>query len=200
MKIQILGLLFYAFKISLSGEDIFKAGNSIENIEERRQKLVASKKTESNNFPLYHDVRTDEIRAGLKEILKIEPYKSDKNLIKTFENFSEPITRYNIKNYIEEFKFLLSSTISKEFLEKYFQPFYNEEVFNVKHLASQALADFYFGEEQYDSAIDYYKKSIFEYPYEESSGTGVVQDAKRIIYDIAKANYYSGKKMKFTDS
>lgn len=187
-------IIIYAFKISLSGEDIFKAGNSIENIEERRLQLIASEKEEVNKFPLYHDIRTDEIRDGLTEIIQIEPYKSDKMLLQNFKKFNEPITRYNIKDYVEVFRFLLSSTISKEALEKHFQPFYNEEVFNVKHLASHALGDFYFGKEQYDNAIDYYKKSIFEYPYEESSGTGVVQDAERIIYDIAKSNYYSGKK------
>ena len=187
-------IIIYAFKISLSGEDIFRLGNSIENIEERRLQLIASEKAEANKFPLYHDVRTDEIRDGLTEITKIEPYKSDKMLLQSFNKFDEPITRYNIKDYVEEFKFLLSSTISKEVLEKHFRPFYNEEVFNVKHLVAHALGDFYFGKEQYDNAIDYYKKSIFEHPYEESSGTGVVQDAERIIYDIAKSNYYSGKK------
>lgn len=187
-------IIVYAFKITLSGEDIFKAGNSIENIEERRLQFIATKKAESKKNPLYHDVRTDEIRDGLKSIVTIEPYKSDKMLLQNFEKLDEPLTRYNIKNYVEEFKFFLSSSISKSVLEKHFQPFYDEEVFNVKHLAAHALADYYLGTEQYDSAIEYYKKSIFEYPYEESSGTGVVQDAERIIYDIAKSNYYSGKK------
>lgn len=186
-------IIIYAFKISISGEDIFNAGNSVENIEDRRLQLIEKSRSESNKFPLYHDFRTDEIRDGLAEIITIEPYKSDKLLIQSFEKLNETITRYNIKDYVEEFKFLLSSTISKKELEKHFKPFNNEEVFNVKHLAAHALADFYFGKEQYENAIEYYKKSIFEFPYEESSGTGVVQDAERIIYDIAKSNYYFGK-------
>jgi tetratricopeptide (TPR) repeat protein len=187
-------IIIYAFKISLSGEDIFNAGNSVEKIEDRRLQLIATEKAESHKFPLYHDVRTDEIRDGLAEILKIEPYKLDKNLTQTFDHFNKSIDRYNIKDYVEEFKFLLSANISKESLEKHFQPFIQEEVFNVKHLSAHALADFYFGSEEYDVAIDYYKRAIFEFPYEESSGTGIVQDAERIIYDIAKCNYYSNKK------
>jgi len=187
-------IIIYAFKISLLGEDIFKSGNSIENIEDRRQQLIAKSKSESNKFPLYHDFRTDEIRDGLAKIIKVEPFKSDKGLIEISKKIEEPITRYNTINYLEEFKSLLSANISKVVLEKHFQPFEEEEVFNIKHLASHALADYYFGAKQYELAIDYYKKSIFEFPYEESSGTGVVQDAERIIYDIAKANYYAGKK------
>lgn len=186
-------IIVYYFKLTFSGENIF-GNNSKQQIEKRMETIAEKKKSEREDFPLYHDVRTDEIRDGLAEILTIEPYKSDKNLIKNFENLNESITRYNIKDYIEEFKFLLSSTISKESLEKHFQPFVQEEVFNVKHLSSHALADFYFGSEEYDKAIEYYKKSIFEFPYEESSGTGIVQDTERIIYDIAKCNYYSNKK------
>lgn len=186
-------IIVYYFKLTFSGENIF-GNNSQQQIEKRMETIAEKKKSEREDFPLYHDVRTDEIRDGLAEILTIEPYKSDKNLIKNFENLNESITRYNIKDYVEEFKFLLSSIISKESLEKHFQPFVQEEVFNVKHLSSHALADFYFGSEEYDKAIEYYKKSIFEFPYEESSWTGIVQDAERIIYDIAKCNYYSNKK------
>ena len=187
-------IIVYAFKISLSGEDIFNAGNSIENIEDRRQQLIAKSKSESNKFPLYHDFRTDEIRDGLAKIIKVEPFKSDKGLIEIYKKLEEPITRYNTVDYIKEFKLLLSATLPKEVLEEHFKPFYEEEAFNIKHLASHALADYYFGIGEYDSATEYYKKSIFEFPHEESSGTGVVRDAERIIYDIAKSNYYSGKK------
>ena len=187
-------IILYAFKISLSGEDIFNAGNSSKKIEERRQELIAKSKSESNKFPLYHDFRTDEIRDGLAKIIKVEPFKSDKGLIDIFKKLEEPITRYNIVDYAKEFKFLLSANISKEVLDKNFQPFEEEEVFNIKHLASHALADYHFGIGKYDIAIEYYKKSIFQFPYEESSGTGVVKDAERILYDIAKSNYYAGKK------
>lgn len=187
-------IIVYAFKISLSGEDIFNAGNSVENIEDRRLQLIEKSKSGSNKFPLYHDFRTDEIRDGLEKIVKVEPFKSDRSLIEILKKIDEPITRYNIKDYVEEFKLLLSANISKDALEKNFQSFEEEEAFNIKHLASHALADYYFGAKQYELAIDYYKKSIFEFPYEESSGTGVVKDAERIIYDIAKANYYAGKK------
>jgi len=187
-------IIVYAFKISLSGEDIFNAGNSMENIEDRRLQLIEKSRSESNKFPLYHDFRTDEIRDGLEKIVKVEPFKSDRSLIEILKKIDEPITRYNVKDYVEEFKLLLSADIPKDILEQNFQPFEEEEAFNIKHLASHALADYYFGAKQYELAIDYYKKSIFEFPYEESSGTGVVKDAERIIYDIAKANYYAGKK------
>lgn len=187
-------IIIYAFKISISGEDIFNAGNSKEEIEERRQELIATKRTESKNFPLYHDVRTDEIRLGIEKILEIPPFKTDKKLLGHYKNIEEPITRYSIKNHVEEFKFFLSLNIPNDFLEKHFNKYEDEEVFVIKHLSAHSLADFYFGNEQYEKAIEYYKKCIFEFPYEETSGTVIVRDAERILYDISKSYYQSGKK------
>ncbi len=40
----------------------------------------------------------------------------------------------------------------------------------------------------------FYKKSIFEFPYEESSGTAVIKDIERILLDMSQASYKAGRK------
>lgn len=186
-------IIIYYFKLTFSGEDIF-GNNSQQQIEKRMEATAEKKKIEKEDFPLYHDVRTDEIRDGLKKIMQYEPHKSNKKLQEYSKGMDSQITRYTIKDHTDAFKYLLSLDISKEFLDKNFKSFYEEEVYNVKHLAAHALADYSLGTGKYDDAVIFYKKSIFEFPYEESSGTTILKDIERILLDMSKASYESGRK------
>lgn len=186
-------IIVYYFKLTFSGENIFR-NNSLQQIEKRMETNAEKKKIESQNFPLYHDVRTDEIRDGLKKIMQYEPYKSNKKLQEYSKQMDSKITRYTIKDYTEEFKYFLSLDIPKEFLNKNFDSSFEEEVYNIKHLAAHALADYSLGNEKYEEALAFYKKSIFEFPYEESSGTTIIKDVERILLDMSKASYKAGHK------
>ncbi len=145
-------IIIYYFKLTFSGEDIF-GNNSLQQIEKRMETEAEKKKIESENFPLYHDVRTDEIRDGLKKIMQYEPYKSNKKLQEYSNGMDSKITRYTIKDHTDAFKYVLSLDIPKEFLDKNFKSFYEEEVYNIKHLAAHALADYSLGNEKYEEAL-----------------------------------------------
>lgn len=160
------------------------------------QLLYAQIEADRDRYPLYHDARTDEIRSALAKLVVYEPYKSNVKLQEHINNLDEKITRYNISNFEENFKFFLTLDISEDFLERNFSNIRrHDDVWNIKHISAHALADYYLSAGEYDQAIDYYKKSIFDYRLVvASSGTALAKDIERCIYDIANTYYKAGKK------
>lgn len=184
-------IIIYTFKISISGNDIFNSGNSMEDMEKRRIARVENEKAEKEKFPLFHDFRTDDIRELLKELILKEPFKSNQELRKNIDQLDSKITRYNLKDYLPQFNYFLTLDFST-FKKK--EQFEVNELLNIQHLSAHALADYYVSQADYNQAIIFYKKAAFTYPYEVSSGTSFVKDMERIIYDISKACYKAGRK------
>lgn len=188
-------VILYAYKLTMSGPDIFGESNTLERMEQRRLERIAKEQDEREQYPLYHDYRTDDIRSGLAKLVRYEPYKSDTELAKQISRINRKITRHNISSFVNEFKYLLTLDIPEEFADEYFSDVRsNEDVLNIKHLACHALADYYLSVKEYDTAIDYYKKSVFEYPIVVPSGTVATKDVERCIYDIAKTLHKAGRK------
>jgi len=160
------------------------------------QLLYAQTETDREKYPLYHDARTDEIRSALAKLERYEPYKSNSELQKHIGNLDEKITRYNIGNYVNDFKFFLTLDIPEDFLDENFKDIRrHDDVWNIKHIASHALADYYLSAGDCDKAVEYYKKSIFDYRIVvASSATTLIKDIERCIFDIANAYYKAGKK------
>ncbi|MDR2948905.1 MAG: hypothetical protein LBV71_06830 [Prevotella sp.] len=160
------------------------------------QLLYAQTEADREKYPLYHDARTDELRPALKKLVAYEPYISNNELKKHIENLDEKITRYNIGNYVDDFKFFLTLDITEDFLEKKFSNLRrHDDVWNIKHIAAHALADYYLSAGEYDQAVEYYKKSVFDYRLiVASSGTTLTKDIERCIFDIANTYYKAGKK------
>lgn len=184
-------IILYAFKISLSGKDIFSTENSIEDMEKRRLDKVDNEKTDREKFPLFHDFRTDDIRELLKELVLNEPFKSNQELQKNIAKLDTKITRFNLKDYVPQFNFFLTLNIAA-FQKK--EEFIVNELLNIQHLSAHALADYYLSQGNYDQAINFYKKAAFNFRYEVSSGTTFVKDMERIIYDLSKTCYKAGRK------
>ena len=184
-------IIMYAFKLSISGKDIFSTGNSIAEMEKRRVTRVQNEKTEKEMSPLFHDFRTDEIRELLKELVQKEPFKSNQELQKNIDKSDTKITRFNLKEYAAQFRYFLTLDFS-EFKKK--GEFEINELLNIQHLSAHALADYYLSQGDYGQAIDFYKKAAFDFPYEVSSGTTFIKDMERIIYDLSKSCYKAGRK------
>lgn len=160
------------------------------------QLSYAQTEADREKYPLYHDARTDEIRSALAKLIVYEPYKSNTKLREHINNLDEKITRYNISNYVNDFKFFLTLDIPEDFMEDNFTNIRrHDDVWNIKHIAVHALADYYLSAGEYDMAIDCYKKSIFDYRLVvASSGRALAKDIERCIYDIANTYYKSGNK------
>jgi tetratricopeptide (TPR) repeat protein len=183
---------FYAFMKNFFGEAIFGDGNTPEAIEKRRLAKIQKEKTEKEKFPLFHDVRTDHIRASLREIINITPFSADTHLYSLVDKLRTPITRYNLAEHVDAFNYFYQLPISSEFLKKHFEP--SDDAYVIKHLCLHALADYHFSKGNFELAIAYYQKAVFESPYEVSSGTDIIKDIERIIFDLAKACYKAGRK------
>jgi tetratricopeptide (TPR) repeat protein len=184
---------FYAFKLNLDGEDIFGDVNNETAIEKRRLEKIQKDKENKEKFPLYHDVRTDKIRTAIQSIAEFEPFKNDKKLKNQILKLDKPITRYNLGEFIEPLNYFYQLNITKAFLNAHFNDSEGDENY-VKHLCIHALADYNSSQNNFDLAIDQYKKAIFESPYEVSSGTNVIKDIERVIYDLSKTCYKAGRK------
>lgn len=184
-------IIMYAFKISISGRDIFKTENSAGAIEKRRTTSLYNEKTENQTSPLFHDLRTDDIRELLKELVQKEPFKSNKEIQRNIEKLDTKITRFNLKDYVQQFNYFLTLDFST-FKKK--DEFEKNELLNIQHLSAHALADYYLSQGNYEQAIGFYKKAAFDFPYEVSSGTTFIKDMERIIYDLSKSCYKAGRK------
>lgn len=184
-------IIMYAFKINISGRDIFKTENSVEHMEKRRITRVDNEKAEKEKSPLFHDFKTDDIRELLKELVLKEPFKSNKELQRNIEKLDTNITRFNLKDYAPQFNYFLTLDFSA-FKRK--DEFEKNELLNIQHFSAHALADYYLSQSNYEQAIGFYKKAAFDFPYEVSSGTTFMKDMERIIYDLSKSCYKAGRK------
>ena len=184
-------IIMYAFKINISGRDIFNIKNSVDDMDKRRITRVENEKEEKEKSPLFHDLRTDDIRELLKELVLKEPFKSNQELKRNIEKLDTKITRFNLKEYAPQFNYFLTLDFST-FKKK--DEFEKNELLNIQHLSAHALADYYFSQGDYDQAIGFYKKAAFDFPYEVSSGTTFIKDMERIIYDLSKSCYKAGRK------
>lgn len=188
-------ILMYAFPISV-GKPIFETNIS------KTQSNKEISDDDKEKFPLFHDFRTDDIRLGLENLIKLEPYKSNTELNKIVNVFNKKIDRYNVNEFVEQLEFILKLEISQSFLNKNFKlsrykeddpSGINDAVLNIKHIAAHALADINLNK-NHELAIEYYKKSIFDFPLQSLSGTNSIKDMERCIFDISKAYYKAGKK------
>lgn len=189
-------IIVYCFKLSLSGKDIFNLNNSLEDAEERRVIKQSKHEIDREDYPLYHDYRIDDLRIGLKQLLKYEPYKSNEELVNHSNKINEKLDRFSIRNYVKELHYFANLKISENFLKENFDnpPHGDYEVENITHLAVHSLGDIYFSQGNYQLAKDFYTKAIFEYPLIASSGTTTDRDINRTIYDLAKNAYKGDKK------
>ena len=80
-------------------------------------------------FPLYHDVRIDEIRTALYYLLREEPCKSDKKLMEYAQNMRQKLDRSNIRQFTTELDYFLDLKIDEKAWK-----FKSDEVLNLKLL------------------------------------------------------------------
>ncbi|MFP3833019.1 hypothetical protein [Chryseobacterium sp. SIMBA_028] len=95
--------------------------------------------------PLYHNFRVDDLRIGLRYLIKDEPYKSDPTLIQYTSNLKDKLERTNIAHYIEELRYFADLKIDEKYKDNY-----DEEIVNINHTASHALADVFLGKKDYE--------------------------------------------------
>lgn len=139
-------------------------------------------------FPLYHDVRIDEIRTALYYMLREEPYKSDKKLMEYAVNMRQKLDRKNIRQFTKELDYFLDLKIDENLWKQK-----SDEVLNLKHTSAHSLADIYFGNANYKQAEMYFIRALLNYKIVSAGGTTAQKDANRIIYDLSKVYEKLGK-------
>ncbi|MDR2122271.1 MAG: hypothetical protein LBP34_04010 [Flavobacteriaceae bacterium] len=179
-------VIIYTLRMDLSEEDISDKNDSLKDVEEKTM-------SDQEKYPLYHNHKTDEIRILLKELLAKEPYKSDKELQEKTAKLNTKITRYNLADYVSELRYFASLNIIPDKTSSY-DIFNARNLLNIKHLSCHALADYYYSAGEYDLAVDFYKKAIFESPYQIFNGTELMKDIRWILYYISKSHYKAGRK------
>ena len=139
-------------------------------------------------FPLYHDVRIDDIRTALYYLLREEPYKSDKKLMEYAQKMRQKLDRTNIGNFITELDYFLDLKIDEKFWKHK-----SDEVLNLKHTSAHAIADIHLGNANYKEAEMYFLRALSNYKLVSAGGSNGHKDANRIIYDLSKVYQHLGK-------
>ncbi|RZL47995.1 MAG: tetratricopeptide repeat protein [Pedobacter sp.] len=139
-------------------------------------------------FPLYHDVRIDDIRTALYYLLREEPYKSDKKLAEYATNMRQKLDRTNIRKFTTELDYFLDLKIDEKAWK-----YKSDEVLNLKHTSAHALADIYFGEGNYKLAEKFFLRSLLDFKIVSAGGSNAQKDGNRIIYDLSKVYEKLGK-------
>lgn len=139
-------------------------------------------------FPMYHDVRIDEIRIALAYLLREEPYKSDKILMECANKMPRKLDRENIRSFTKELDYFLDLKIDEKFWK-----YKSDEVLNLKHTSAHALADIYFGIESYKLAEKFFLRSLLDFRIVSAGGTTMQKDANRITVDLSRTYDELGK-------
>lgn len=156
---------------------------------EKNRKIKWAEQSKARDvFPLYHDVRIDEIRTALYYLLREEPYKSDKKLMEYAQNMRQKLDRTTIRKFTTELDYFLDLKIDEKAWK-----FKSDEVLNLKHTSAHALADIYFGNANYKLAEKFFLRSLLDFRIYSAGGSNAQKDANRIIYDLSKVYEKLGK-------
>jgi len=68
----------------------------------------------------------------------------------------------------------------------------NIDKYELKHISAHTLGDYYFSQKAYIKAIEFYKKSVFDYPIPDEEERK--DETEEILLSIAKAYQYLDKK------
>lgn len=139
-------------------------------------------------FPMYHDVRIDEIRVALAYLLREEPYKNDKTLTEYASRMTRKLDRENIRKFTTELDYFLDLKIDEKAWK-----YKSDEVLNLKHTSAHALADIYFGNENYKLAERFFLRSLLDFKIFSAGGSNAQKDANRIIVDLSRVYDKLGK-------
>lgn len=176
--------IFYKFDTkAISADDYF-----LIQLEKDRKVKWAKESKLREIFPLYHDVRIDEIRTGLYHLLRDDPYKNDAKLLSYAKAMDKKLDRTNIRYYTAELEYFLDLKIDEKFWK-----YRSDEVLNLKHTSAHALADIYFGAGNYKLAEQNFIRSLLSYRLVSAGGTTAQKDANRISYDLSKVYEKQGK-------
>ena len=169
--------IFYKFDMKAIPSDDYL----LIQMEKNRKVKWAEQSKLRDVFPLYHDVRIDEIRTALYYLLREEPYKSDKKLMEYAQNMRQKLDRNTIRKFTTELDYFLDLKIEEKFWK-----YKSDEVLNLKHTSAHALADIYFGNANYKLAEKFFLRSLLDFRIFSAGGSNAQKDANRIIYDLSK--------------
>jgi hypothetical protein len=176
--------IFYKFDTkAIPGDDYF-----LIQMEKDRKVKWAQQSKLRDAFPMYHDVRVDDIRVALAYLSREEPYKSDKTFMGYVSNMSQKLDRQNIRSFTKELDYFLDLKINEKDWK-----YKSDEVLNLKHTSAHALADIYFGVESYKLAEKFFLRSLLDFRIVSAGGTTMQKDANRISYDLSKVYEKQGK-------
>ena len=176
--------IFYKFDTGVIPNDDYL----LIQMEKNRKVKWAEESKLRDVFPLYHDVRIDDIRTALYYLLREEPYKSDKKLMEYAQNIRQKLDRSNIRQFTTELDYFLDLKIDEKAWK-----FKSDEVLNLKHTSAHALADIYFGSASYKLAEKFFLRSLLDFKLFSAGGSNAQKDANRIIYDLSKVYEKLGK-------
>lgn len=176
--------IFYKFDTKvIPSDDYF-----LIQLEKNRKVKWAEESKLREVFPLYHDVRIDDIRTALAYLLREEPYKSDKKLMEYAQNLRQKLDRTNIRQFTKELDYFLDLKIDEKAWK-----YKSDEVLNLKHTSAHALADINFGNGDYKLAEKFFLRSILDFRVYSAGGSNIQKDANRIAYDLSKVYEKQGK-------
>ncbi|TCD02325.1 hypothetical protein EZ449_18370 [Pedobacter frigidisoli] len=92
---------------------------------------------------------------------------------------TQKLDRTNIRKLTEELGYFLDLKIDEKAWK-----YKSDEVINLKHTASHALADIYFGNANYKLAEKYFLRLLLDFRIVPAACTTAQKDANRIIYDL----------------
>ncbi|HCA06234.1 hypothetical protein [Chryseobacterium sp.] len=172
------GIIIYAFKLSLAGEEI--SGKKV--VEKIRQEKEDELTTFLEKHPFAHYSDDHNIYSYVKRLRESSPFSKDKEFLKNTESYEQRIKRDSLIHHIGMFSYLLKLKFPKELLEGGAE---NIDLYGLKHFSAHTLGDYYFSKQDYNQAIEYYKKAVFDFP--NSSDSRVCSDVENSLLSISKS-------------
>ncbi|WP_223609494.1 tol-pal system YbgF family protein [Chryseobacterium sp. OSA05B] len=156
------GIIIYAFKLSLADGEI--SGKKV--VEKIKQEKEEEFTAFLEKYPFAHSSDGHNIYSYVKRLRESGPFSNDKEFLKNTESYEKGIKRDSLGNQSAMFNYFLKLKFPKELLEDGAE---NTDIYGLKHVSAHTLGDYYFSRQDYNKAIEYYKKAVFDFPLSDES-------------------------------
>lgn len=178
------GIGVYAFKLSLADEEI-SGSKVIAKIQEEKD---IEFREFLDNYPFAH--YTNRLNTFVNHLRERSTFSKDQSFLKNTESIKKELDRKKLVDYVPMFNYFLELKFPAEMLIDNNE---NIDKFGIKHLSAHTLGDYYFSQKNYNKAVEYYKKSILDYPPDDDVYK-IRDDANMALLSIAKAYQHQNKR------
>lgn len=178
------GIGVYAFKLSLADEEI--SGSAV--IEKIKEEKDEEFRIFLEEYPFAH--YSNSVDVLVKHLRERSSLSKDQSFLRNTESIKKDLDREKLANYAPMLNYMLEYKFPSEMLV---DGNVNIDKYGLKHFSAHTLGDYYFSQKNYNKAIEFYRKSVLNFP-PHNDDDEIRSDTNTVLFSISKAYQHQKKK------